>query len=178
MQLGLSALYRLYEATDGWLCVAVFSEAHWQSLLAILGLGTLATDPRFADRAARARHRKELEATLEPLFHAYPARELFDLLDERGVPCEIADSEFCLRIFDNPEMQAHKLVVHQHHPKPGEFDHFGETIHFSDTPGRIWGPPPVCGQHTREILHEFGYDDTAVDKLVRSKAVFEDLWVD
>jgi crotonobetainyl-CoA:carnitine CoA-transferase CaiB-like acyl-CoA transferase len=178
MQLGLSALYRLYEAADGWLCVAALSETHWQSLLAALGLGALATDPRFADPAVRALNREALEAILEPLFRACSVRELFELLDGRGVPCEIADSEFCLRVFDDPEMLAHNLVVHQHHPKLGEFDHFGETIHFSDTPGRIWGPPPVCGQHTRTILLECGYDDAAIDKLVESKAVFEELWVD
>jgi crotonobetainyl-CoA:carnitine CoA-transferase CaiB-like acyl-CoA transferase len=178
MQLGLSALYRLYEAADGWLCVAALSETHWQSLLAALGLRTLTIDPRFADSTARTVHRGALEAILEPHFHTYPVRELFELLDGRGVPCEIADSEFCLRVFDDPEMQAHNLVVHQHHPKLGEFDHFGETIHFSDTPGRIWGPPPVCGQHTRAILLECGYEDAAIDKLVETNAVFVELWVD
>jgi hypothetical protein len=32
------------------------------------------------------------------------------------------------------------------------------------------------GQHTREIMHDYGYDDADVDKLVESKAVFEELW--
>lgn len=178
MQLGLSALYRLYEAADGWLCVAALAEDHWRSLLATLDLDALAVDPHFADPDARTRNRTALEAILEPVFKARPVHDLFELLNGRGVPCEIADGEFCLRVFDDPQMQAHNLVVHQHHPKLGEFDHFGETIHFSDTPGRIWGPPPVCGQHSREVLRECGYEDAAIDELVETKAVFEDLWVD
>jgi crotonobetainyl-CoA:carnitine CoA-transferase CaiB-like acyl-CoA transferase len=178
MQLGLSALYRLYETSDGWLCLAALSEAHWQSLLGALDLVALASDPRFTDSAARGRHREALEAILDPLFRAHTARELFESLDGQGVPCEIADGEFCLGVFDDPEMKAHELVVHQHHPKVGGFDHFGQTIHFSDTPGRIWGPPPVCGQHTRAILRNYGYEDTEIDKLVQNKAVFEELWVD
>jgi len=32
------------------------------------------------------------------------------------------------------------------------------------------------GQHTRELMCEHGYDDADVDKLVESKAVFEELW--
>jgi crotonobetainyl-CoA:carnitine CoA-transferase CaiB-like acyl-CoA transferase len=178
MQLGLSALYRLYEAADGWLCLAVMTDVQWQSLLRALGLEDLASDSRFADADARVANRTALEAILEPRFGARPVKELFNLLDGSGVPCEIADGEFCLSVFDDPEMQAHELVVHQQHPKLGEFDHFGRTIHFSDTPGRIWGPPPVCGQHTREIMSEHGYDDADIDKLVEAKAVFEELWVD
>jgi crotonobetainyl-CoA:carnitine CoA-transferase CaiB-like acyl-CoA transferase len=75
-------------------------------------------------------------------------------------------------------MHEHGLVVEQQHPKLGKFEHFGTTIHFSDTPSRIFGPPPLCGQHTREILHEHGLADSEVDGLVASGAVFEELWVD
>ena len=95
-----------------------------------------------------------------------------------GVPCELCDADFGRRIFDDPEMDAHELVVHQQHPKLGSFEHFGTTIGFSDTPGRISGPPPVCGQHTRQIMHEHGFEDTEIDKLVDAKAVFEELWVE
>ena len=178
MQLGLSALYRLYEAADGWICIAALSEADWTALLASFGLESLASDARFATAVDRSTNRAELENVLEPEFRARPVRELFDRLDRAGVPCEIANGEFCLGVFDDPQMQEHELVVHQHHPKVGEFDHFGRTIHFSDTPGRIWGPPPVCGEHTREIMREHGYDDADIDKLVEAKAVFEELWVD
>jgi crotonobetainyl-CoA:carnitine CoA-transferase CaiB-like acyl-CoA transferase len=67
-------------------------------------------------------------------------------------------------------------VVKQQHPKLGRYEQFGVTIDFSDTPQRIFGPPPVVGQHTREIMREYGYDDADVDKLVESNAVFEELW--
>ena len=81
-------------------------------------------------------------------------------------------------MYDDPEMRAHGLVVEQQHPKVGRFLHFGQTITFSDTPQHIQGPPPVCGQHTREILRQHGYEDTEIDKLVEARAIFEDLWVD
>ncbi len=69
-------------------------------------------------------------------------------------------------------------MVEQQHPKLGRFNHFGSTITFSETPSRIWGPPPVVGQHTREIMRENGYDAGEIDKLLAGEAVFEDLWVD
>ena len=73
-----------------------------------------------------------------------------------------------------PRCELAGLVVTQDHPELGRFDHFGTTIDFSDTPGRIWGPPPLVGQHTREIMHEYGFDDDDVDKLIEIGAVFEE----
>ena len=113
-----------------------------------------------------------------PPGRARSGAEVFDTLDTNGIPCELCDDDFGRRIFDDAEMDAHELVVHQQHPKLGSFEHFGKTIHFSDTPGRIWGPPPVCGQHTREVMHEHGFEDAEIDKLVEAKAVFEEHWVE
>jgi len=178
MQLGLTALYRLYETADGWLCIAVVDDHQWRSLLDVLGLGHLASDVRFADPGARAGNDHQLWDLLEPVFRQRPAAEWFAALDQRQVPCEIADPEFAKMVFDDPDMRALGLVVTQQHPKLGRFEHFGTTIDFSDTPGKIWGPPPVVGQHTREIMVEYGYSDDEIAKLVAAAAVFEDLWVD
>ncbi|HEX4218247.1 MAG TPA: CoA transferase [Acidimicrobiales bacterium] len=178
MQLGLGPLYRLYETSDGWVCIAATTEGQWKGLLDALGQPAIGDDPRFADASARGRHRPELDAVLEPLFRHRTSAELFDALDGHGVPSEIADPEFSRRVFDDPEMREHGLLVEQQHPKLGKFEHFGTTISFSDTPGRIWGPPPVVGQHTRQILDEYGYDGDEIGKLIADGAVFEDLWVD
>ncbi len=178
MQLGLHPLYRLYETADGWLCLAALSDEHWAGTLDVLGQPSLADDPRFADAASRTAHGSELSALLELSFGERSARDLFEALDGRGVPCEIADPDFSARVFDDPEMQSRGLVVQQQHPKLGRFDHFGATITFSDTPERIWAPPPVVGEHTREILLEHGYDTGEIEKLLGADAVFEDLWVD
>jgi crotonobetainyl-CoA:carnitine CoA-transferase CaiB-like acyl-CoA transferase len=160
------------------MCVAALSEDHWRGLVEALGQAELAEDPRFAEAAGRSLHAAELAALLEPVFGHRSGQDLFDSLDGRGVPCEIADAEFSSRVFDDPEMQARGLVVTQQHPKLGRFDHFGSTISFSETPGRVWGPPPVVGQHTKEIMREHGYDSGAIEKLLAGEAVFEELWVD
>ena len=141
MQLGLGPLYRLYETKDSWACIAAVTGSHREALAAATGIGP---------DALSAEH-------LEPWFRARSGKDVFATLDDHGVPCELCDENFGRRIFDDPEMDAHELVVHQRHPKLGDFEHFGKTIHFSDTPGRISGPPPVCGQHTREILLEHGF---------------------
>ena len=178
MQLGLDALYRLYETADGWLCIAAVRPEHWTALRKALGQPAWGDDPRFSDAQSRAAHRNELESHLEPLFRSRTAGALFELLDDHGVPCEVADPHFAEHFFDDAEARALGLVVEQRHPKVGRFEHYGTSINFSATPGRIWGPPPVCGQHTREILCDHGFDDAEIDALIRDRAIFEDLWVD
>jgi len=165
MQLGLSARYRLYEANDGWLVVAAITESEQAALAAALGIDALPADA-------------ELASVLGAWVASRSATDAFAALDGAGVPVEICDGDFGARVHDDPEMRALGLVVQQHHPKLGRYEQFGVTIDFSDTPQRIFGPPPVVGQHTREIMREYGYDDADVDKLVESKAVFEELWYD
>jgi crotonobetainyl-CoA:carnitine CoA-transferase CaiB-like acyl-CoA transferase len=162
MQLGLSPFYRLYPTRDGWACIAAVTEAHRRALADGTGI-----DPASLDAAH-----------LEPWFSDRAGAEVFATLDAHGVPCELCDDGFGRGIYDDPEMERLELVVHQHHPKLGSFEHLGKTIHFSDTPERIWGPPPVCGQHTREIMHEHGWSDAEIDKLVEAKGVFEEHWVE
>ena len=43
---------------------------------------------------------------------------------------------------------------------------FGELVQFSETPGTIVErPPPLVGEHTREILEWLGHDAAEIDAL-------------
>jgi crotonobetainyl-CoA:carnitine CoA-transferase CaiB-like acyl-CoA transferase len=172
MQLGLHAGYRLYPtADDGWICVAAVSDTEWAAFTRAIGHPDAA-------RATTALH------AFDAWFAARTSEEAWKALDTAGVPCEIASDHFAYGhdghggIHDDPEMLRHGYIVKQQHPKVGRFEHFGKTIHFSGTPATIFGPPPVCGQHTREILTENGFTTGEIDALLASGAIFEDLWVD
>ena len=92
----------------------------------------------------RANHDRELWDLLGPRWRERSARAWFDDLDRAGVPCEVADPGFSLRVFDDPEMRALGLVVTQQHPKLGRFEHFGTTM---DYPGADLGSAPVITAH-------------------------------
>ena len=143
MQTGWSDRYRLHETADGWLCVALVTDAH------------VADFARLTDGDLTTR----------------TAREWFTVLDDAGVPCEVADADFVLSLFDDPEMIEKGWVTSYVQPLAGRMDVAGLLFDLDDTPGVVQGPAIVPGQHTRAILERLGYDEEHVEKLIAVGAV-------
>ena len=167
-QTGFSALNRFYEARDGWLCVLAPSDEAFARLGGALGLPTLSHDARFASEAARAKHDAELATLLGRELAQRNVQQAFAALDAAGVPCEICDPEFALGLHDDPELRARGWTASYAHPFVGKLDQIGLLCDFSETPGRVQGPPLIVGQHSREILAELGYAAADIDALCAS----------
>jgi crotonobetainyl-CoA:carnitine CoA-transferase CaiB-like acyl-CoA transferase len=165
LQFGFSATHRLYETSNGWLCVVLAAAEHWDRLCAAMRLESLSLDERFTMADARARNDEALAELLEARFRQRSAAEWFSVLDQAGVPCEICDPGFALRLHDDPQFAQRQWVVSYQHPFVGKLDQIGLPFELSDTPGRIQGPPLVVGQHSREILAELGYSTQHIDEL-------------
>ena len=61
------------------------------------------------------------------------------------------------------------MVVELQHPRAGARA-LGLPIKLSRTPGKVSRPSPLMGQHTREVLAEFGFSKEEIEALVRSGA--------
>ena len=163
-QLGLDALYRLYETKDGWLQVAAVREEHWPALCRVLRRGDLVDDSRFASPEARAENRAELAAILAERFITDHAINWRRTLDDAGVPSEISvDTSDGETILFDEDLVRLGLVTEYEHPVLGRVRQFGNLMSFSDSPTRQERPTPMLGQNTREILEELGYDEDAMD---------------
>ncbi len=172
-QTGFGAGYRLYETQDGWIQIAAVTEEQWSGLLTTVRRAELADDPRFATPADRERNRRDLEALLEPAFRTRTALQWSWVLDEADVPNEVAiDTVGGQQVLFDEDNVRLGLVTEYQHPVKGLLRQFGQLIDLSDTPGKVQGPPPLCGQHTREILAELGHDDADVDRLAAADVVY------
>jgi crotonobetainyl-CoA:carnitine CoA-transferase CaiB-like acyl-CoA transferase len=165
MALGWSALYRLYPAADGWLCLAAVTEQHWSNLCAALRRRELLDDPLFATSADRATHDRQLVHVLESAFADQPVEALWRTLDECGVPCEVSSPDSIVQFFNDPSVVDRQWLTSFNDPVGGLTTAIGLLADFSETPGKVWGPPLVVGDHTRDILGELGYDTEQIDKL-------------
>jgi crotonobetainyl-CoA:carnitine CoA-transferase CaiB-like acyl-CoA transferase len=172
-QTGIGACYRLYETGDGWLQVACVRDAEWRALCTGLDVPELVDDPRFVDATARAEHRTELEDILGARFRTKTALTWTHLLNEIGAPCEIpVDTKGGELAFFDADNERLGLVAEYEHPILGTMRQYGNLIDFSETPGKVHGPPPLVGQHTREILEWVGYAPDEMDALKADKVVY------
>jgi crotonobetainyl-CoA:carnitine CoA-transferase CaiB-like acyl-CoA transferase len=173
---GISALSRLYRTQDDdWICIAAERDEEWRALVAAVpAAGSLLDDERLATPAGRLAHRQVIEAVLEPAFRTRTAWWWTTWLDDHGVPNEIPVNTHAGRLaLHDSDNERLGLVTEYPHPILGRLRQFGDLITFSETPGKIWGPPPLVGQHSREILRGAGLRDGDIDTLVAEKVVYE-----
>ncbi len=172
-QTGIDACYRLYRTADSWIQIAAVRQHEFVGLCQALGLSELLDDVRFADRAARAEHRQQLEALFAPRFAAQTAIIWSRALDDAGVPNEIPRETNSGQevLFDDDDVRL-GLVAEYQHPIVGRMRQFGDLINFSETPGHIAGPPPLVGEHTQAILADLGYDDAQMRALKDEGTVY------
>ncbi len=173
--MGLSATYRLYRTQDDdWICIAAVTDDEFRALGAVLGVPEIADDARFATPGSRAEHRRQLESVLEPRFLNKTASFWTRTFDDAGIPNEVPfdtrGGEAPLFDSDNVELG---MVSRYTHPVMGDMRQFGELIGFSETPGKVHGPPPLVGQDTRSILHELGHQDPEIDGLIADGVCYE-----
>jgi crotonobetainyl-CoA:carnitine CoA-transferase CaiB-like acyl-CoA transferase len=173
---GISGLCRLYRTQDDdWICIAAERDEHWQALCAAIPQAApLLDDERLATHAGRLANRAVIEAVLEPAFRTRTAWWWTTWLDDQGVPNEIPlNTHFGRVALHDADNERLGLVTEYQHPLLGQLRQFGTLIGFSETPGKIWGPPPLVGQHSREILRQAGLRDGDIDTLVADKVIYE-----
>ena len=65
----------------------------------------------------------------------------------------------------DPQVLARRMVVEVEHSRLGRMKTLGPPVKFSATPGEVRSGAPLLGEHTREVLREYGYSDAEIDKL-------------
>jgi crotonobetainyl-CoA:carnitine CoA-transferase CaiB-like acyl-CoA transferase len=58
-----------------------------------------------------------------------------------------------------------------HSPKLGDLTLVAQPVVLTRTPSSLQAPPPECGEHTDEILGEYGYGKAEIEKLRQARIV-------
>ena len=161
--------YQAFQTSDGWITLGAANQKNWLRMLDALEVPEIADDPRFRENADRMAHLKELEDVLNLIFVEHSTEELLQRLQDAGVP---AGPVFNVnQMHEDPHTLARDMIVEVEHSRLGPVKTIGLPVKFSETPGRVANGAPVYGQHTREVLAEYGYDQTAVEEMISCGAV-------
>ena len=165
----LNAPYQAFAVADGWITVGAANQKNWQRLLDVLEAPQLGDDPRFASNADRMRNLPALQAELTALFKTRTSVEWLQRLEEAGVPAgPVLDVR---QMQSDPQALAREMIVKTAHPVAGQVSSIGLPIKFSETPGRVSRAAPVLGQHTREVLREYGFSDAEAGQMAAQGAI-------
>ena len=153
--------YETFETASGQIAIAAANDGLFGALCRVLGLDELAADERFVSNAARVEHRGELIPILAARLRERPAEEWLSELDAAGVPVG--------KVRTVPEALAAAAAAGRpatltvEHPSAGPLDLVGSPIWGVTTNAPV--PPPLLGQHTREVLEELGHSISEIDAL-------------
>jgi len=138
----------------------------WAKLCQALERPELVEDARFRNNIDRVRHRDDLKVELEASLVRIDGHEICDSLARAGLA--VGPIHNTRQVVDHPHTHHRGMTVEQDWYKMT-----GTPIKLSRTPGSIRHLPPRFGEHSREILRDFGFAAAEIDALLADQTLLE-----
>ncbi len=163
-------IYQLFTAADGeQVFVGITSNAHWERFCAEFGLVDLLADERLSDNSKRVAARAWLPARIAEEMLKYPSAALAERLARAKIP--YAPLRRPDQLVDDPHLNASDQWIAT--PLPGR-----PPAKLPKMPVRssayefgLRRPAPQLGEHTREVLQEFGLSKDDIDALASRRII-------
>lgn len=166
-----SSVSSVYETADGLIQVAAATQGQFAAQARTIGREDMIDDARFNSREARIANASAMRAELLKAFAAADAQTWERKLSAAGVPAGAVQTI--------PQMTEDAQIVERGllraGPAPsgleGEFRTVGAPFKTSDAPPAPLKPTPNLGQHTDDVLSEYGFDADRIAALREAGAI-------
>ena len=158
------APYQTFETKDGFINICILNEKLWGELCEALDRPDLPEDDRFEQNADRVEHLDELEAEIETTLADKTTDEWIEVIaEDAGVPAgPVYSVEEAL---NSPQIDARGTVTEIEDPELGEVPVIEHPLKFRNAESGFELPPPLLGEHNREVFRERGYSEAEIDRL-------------
>jgi crotonobetainyl-CoA:carnitine CoA-transferase CaiB-like acyl-CoA transferase len=147
------APYGTFAVSDGFINVAVATDAQFARFCEAISAPELADDPRFTTNAQRQAARPVLVHAIEARLKDHTREHWLTRFEQFAIPAgPILNIE---EAFASPLATAREMRVTIEHPKAGRINQVGAPWKIDDESSPIRMPPPLLGQHTEEVLREW-----------------------
>jgi len=159
----------VFKTKDGYINIAAAGQVMWERVCQAVGAPELINREDFKTGALRSKNRDAVNAELEKRTVNKTSAEWIDVFNRIGVPCGPIYS--IDQVFADRQVKHLGIAQAAKRPDGSEQVFVGQPVTLSRTPSKIVATPPEQGQHTDEVLKEFGFGTDEIAELHRAKVV-------
>ncbi|MYZ46899.1 CaiB/BaiF CoA transferase family protein [Propylenella binzhouense] len=147
---------RPFPTADGYICFLPYNDANWRQFLTLIDRPDLMADPRFSTQAGRQANLGTIWAEVGRILKTRSTGEWLELLGGSDIPHAVVNE--LEDLLDDPHLVATGFWEMHRHPSEGGMRLPASPLAFSESPPSIRRLPPRLGEHTAEVLAEFGIE--------------------
>ena len=153
----------VFPTADGTINIAATGDHQFRAFLKVIHAEELDKDERFNTARGRGINRAELRAIVEEKTRQFNSEELIQAMNDAGVPCgPILTID---QVFANPQVQHLGMAQTVHSPRFGDLEVVRAPMRLSRTSTSLRRAAPAPGEHTHEVLREYGYSEDEIRQL-------------
>jgi crotonobetainyl-CoA:carnitine CoA-transferase CaiB-like acyl-CoA transferase len=159
----------VFPAADGIINIAATGDHQWRAFLKVIHADELDNDDRFNTPRGRGVNRAELRVIVEEKTRQFTMEELIQAMNDAGVPCgPILTID---QVFADPQVQHLGMAQTVESPRYGKLDLVRAPMRLSRTSTSLRRPAPTPGEHTHEVLREYGYSEDDIREMEDSGVI-------
>ncbi len=163
-------IYQLFDASDGeQVFIGITSNAHWERFCKEFELADLLADERLNDNARRVAARGWLPARIGEETRKYTSAQLAERLERARIP--FAPLRRPDQLVDDAHLNASQQFIDTPLPGRGTAKLPKMPVRSSAYEFRLRRAAPTLGEHTREVLLEFGLTKDEIDALASRRVI-------
>ncbi len=159
-----------FQTADSWIIAAIGTDLLWAKFCKVIGREDIIDDPKYRTNPLRTRNRKGLSAIISDETVKKTTREWETIFENAGLPYSPINN--IKDICEDPHIAHRKMLVEIDQPGIGKMKIANSPIRLSETPGEVYAPAPLLGQHSEDVLKEIlGYSREEIDRLKEEDVV-------
>ena len=165
----LTAPYQAFKTKDKWITVGASNQNTWLMLLKAINRQDLQEDEKFSSNLNRKENINELVDILNSELIKKTSDEWLKIFDNNGLPCGPINS--ITEMFEDPQTIHREMLIEVDNKKAGKSKAIGMPIKFSKSKTEKSKGAPNLGEHTREIMLNFGYKQDEIEDFYNRKVI-------